>query len=219
MWPRGFSWALLWPRGFSWALLWPRGFSWALLWIGLGVGGTPVESQAIALHPTGAQIERALEQGQRAGLERIPPDRLYAWFGSRAALEPRGFLMTKTVGLRVMAAHFALRATAPSPMEIERILADSSLLISVVIFGDRPDFALDSYVVLTQGDRTITPAKVRFDGRAARSARWPGSPAYRAKVVASVPYAELDPTANTRISVFPGSGGEVSFQVDFAKIE
>ncbi len=183
------------------------------------VVGAPGDAQAIELHPTRAQIERALERGTLAGVERIPPDRLYAWFGSTEELAPRGFLMTKIVGLTVMAAHFALRAETPSPSEIDRILADASLLISAIIFGDRPDFALDSYVVLVQGDRTITPAKVRFDGRAARSAAWPNSPAYRAKVVASVPYAHLNPRAKTTISVFPGSGGEVSFELDFAKIE
>ncbi len=196
---------------------WRRGLPWVLFW--LCVVGAPVEAQAIELRLTRAKIERALEQGRVAGAERIPPDRLYAWFGSTEELAPRGFLMTKTVGLTVMATHFALRADTPSQAEIDRILADSSLLISVVIFGDRPDFAVDSYMVLTQGERTITPAKVRFDGRAGRSTAWPDSPAYRAKVVASVPYARLDPLAKTRISVFPGAGGEVSFELDFARIE
>ena len=181
--------------------------------------GVPATAHAIELHPIGAQIERALERGRSAGVERLAPNRLYAWFGSTEELAPRGFLMTKTVGLTVMAAHFALRAETPSPAEIDRILADSSLLINVVIFGERPDFAVDSYMVLSQGDRTITPAKVRFDGRAARSIAWPDSPAYRAKVVASVPYVQLDPLAKTKITVFPGAGGEVSFELDFSQID
>ena len=191
--------------------------AWAVL--GVLVCGPLADARAVQVHPTAAAIERALEQGQAAGKARIPPDRLYAWFGPRHELEPHGFVMTKIAGLAVMSTHFALRGEAPSQAEIDRILADPWLLITVVIYGDRPDFAVDSYLVLTQRDRTITPAKVRFDGRAARSAAWPGRPGYRAKVVASVPYAELDPTAKTRISVFPGSGGEVSFDLNFAEID
>lgn len=118
-----------------------------------------------------------------------------------------------------MSAHFALRAETPGPADIERILESETLLVTVVVFGDRPDFAVDSYMLLVQGERTITPSRVRFDGRASRSAAWPGKPAYRAKVVASVPYAELDPSAVTRIAVFPGSGGEVSFHLDLSTID
>lgn len=173
----------------------------------------------IQLHPSNRDIQRALERGNTAAKARVPPDRLYAWFGPRRELMPHGFVLTKLVGLSVMASHFALRGETPSEEEISRILADSSLLVSVIIFGDRQDFAVDSYLVLTQWDRTIKPATVRVDGQAARSAVWPGRPRYRAKVVASVPYAELDPLAKTRISVFPGGGGEISFDLDFAEID
>ena len=130
-----------------------------------------------------------------------------------------GFLLTKLGSIRVLSAHFALRAATPSPEEIQRILDSDTLLVTVVVFGDRPDFAVDSYLLLVQGERTITPSQVRFDGRASRSAAWPGKPAYRAKVVATVPYADLDPSAVTRIAVLPGAGGEVSFRLDFSAIE
>ncbi len=174
---------------------------------------------AIEVDPTQDQIEQALQRGKRAAEARVPPDRLYAWFGSAEALEPHGFFMTKLAGLAVMATHFALRGETPSQGEIDRILGQASLLVSVVIYGDRPDFAVDSYILLVQAGRTLKPSRVRFDGRATRSVSWPSQPAYRAKVVAHIPYALVDPTARTQLSVFPGSGGEVSFELDLAQIE
>ncbi|MGH7228762.1 MAG: hypothetical protein ACREIH_06040 [Nitrospiraceae bacterium] len=176
-------------------------------------------AEAIEVQPSRAQIEAALERGRAAAVARIPPDRLYAWFGTPNELEPRGFLMTKVVGLTVMAAHFALRSATPTESEIARILEDQTLLINVVIFGDRPNFAVDSYMVVEQGGHTIKPIKVRFDGQASRTSVWPKAPAYRAKVVASFPYERLDPRAKTKVSVFPAGGGQVSFELDFSQIE
>lgn len=174
---------------------------------------------AIEIHPSQAQITAALERGKSAAHARIPPDRLYVWFGSPDDLEPKGFLMTKMAGLSVMSAHFALRGQTPSEEEIRQVLEDRSLLVSVTIFGQRPDFAIDSYVVLVQGERIIKPVRVRFDGRAARTPVWPYSPAYQAKVIASFPYEDFDPRAKTHLSVFPADGGEVGFDLDFSQIE
>jgi hypothetical protein len=174
---------------------------------------------AIEIDPSRAHIDAALEQGRTAALQRIAPDRLYAWFGPFDDLQPRGYLMTKVVGLRVMAAHFALRGEHPSESEIQSILDEPSLLVSVTLFGDRPTFAIDGYMLLRQQDRMIKPSKVRFDGQAARTRVWPTAPRYRAKIVASFPYAEIDPRAKTRLSVFPSAGGEVSFEIDFSTIE
>lgn len=188
-----------------------------LAWlIGMGQAGI---AAAIVVQPDRAQVLAALERGQTAAARRTPPDRLYAWFGSTNDLEPNGFLLTKLVGLTVMSAHFALRAATPSEAEIASVLQEQALLISVILYGDRPDFAADSYMVLAQGDRTVKPVKVRFDGQAARTSVWPKSPAYRAKIVASFAYADLDPVAGARISVFPSGGGEVSFDIDFSRIE
>jgi hypothetical protein len=174
---------------------------------------------AIEVHPTPVQIATALERGKAAAVSRTPPDRLYAWFGSSEEFEPHGFLMTKIAGLRVMATHFALRGENPSETEIQQILDDQTLLVSVIIYGEKPNFAVDSYVLLFQERLTIKPVRVRFDGQAARTSRWPGQPAYQAKVVAAFPYSDLIPDANTRLSVFPPGGGEISFDLDFSTIE
>lgn len=191
------------------------GAAMAFLW---GVA-SPAGGHAIEIQPGPAQIAAALERGKAAAVARIPPDRLYAWFGSVKALEPRGFLMTKLVGLTVMSAHFVLRSETPSEAEIRQILEEKTLLVSVTIFGERPTFAMDSYLVLVQGERTIKPVRIRFDGQASRTSVWPASPGFQAKVVASFSYADLDPRAKTRLSVFPSLGGAVSFDLEFSEID
>ena len=185
--------------------------SWCLL--------VPGQAIAIDLTPTAEVIDKALHRGQQAAERRMSPDQLYTSFGSREDLQPHGFLMTKVGGLVVLANHTALRAVTPSEQEIAQVLGNKSLLVNIVIFGDRPNFAVNSYIVLEQNGRTIKPENVRFDARAERSTVWPQHPAYRAKVVALFAYADLDPRAKTKLMVFPSGGGEVSFDLDFAEIE
>ncbi|HJU05194.1 MAG TPA: hypothetical protein VJ692_08560 [Nitrospiraceae bacterium] len=186
--------------------------------VATGLFGGAVSVPAIEVQPCPSQIAASLEHGKAAAIARTPPDRLYAWFGSSRDLEPHGFLMTKLVGLTVMATHFGLRGETPMEQDIGQILDDSTLLISVTVFGDRPNFAVDSYMLLFQGSHMIKPMKVRFDGQAARTRIWPRQPAYQAKIVASFSYADLQPDAATRISVFPAMGGEISFDVNFSEI-
>lgn len=184
---------------------------WMLVW--------PASSGAIEAAPTPEHVRVALERGQAAAKARTPPTELYARFGGASKWEPRGFLMTKLSGLTVMAAHFALRSEQPTEADIRQILDEKAMLVSATIYGDRPAFARESYLVMTQGARTIKPVTVRFDGEAQRTSVWPDAPAYQAKVVASFAYAEFDPRARTRILVFPPAGGEVAFNVDFARVE
>src|SRR2546427_9073203 len=72
--------------------------------------------------------------------------------------------------------------------------------------------------MLVQGGRKIMPVRIRADDTADRTSAWPKSPAYRAKVVASFAYGDFDPLAKTQLSVFPRTGGELSFDLDFAAI-
>jgi hypothetical protein len=187
--------------------------------LALAIVAIPAISWEIEIQPSLEQIAAALDRGQAAAAARTPPDHLYTWFGSdRSHTKPHGFLMTKLDALAVMSAHFGLRGLRPSDVERDQVLADPHLLVSIVLFGDRPDFAVDSYVLLIQDDRKIVPMKVRFDGTADRSAIWPMPPAYRAKVIAFFRYTDLDPMGKSRLSVFPRSGGEVSFDLDFASM-
>jgi len=182
----------------------------------------PIRAQAIELQPSAEQIASALEQGKAAATTRTPPVELYSWFGPPSdpanEFRPRGFLMTKLSGLAVLSAHFALRAQQPNEQEIRRVLDDQYLQVSITLYGDRRDFAQNTFVMLVQSGRKIMPVRIRADDTADRTSAWPKSPAYRAKVVASFSYGDFDPLATTQLFVFPRTGGEISFDLDFAAI-
>jgi hypothetical protein len=174
---------------------------------------------AIEITPTDEQIKTVIEQGRSAAEQRLSPDQLHKSFGPTDDLKPRGFIMTKLGSLLVMASHLSLRSQVPTEQDIAQVVANPNLLINVVIYGDRLNFATDTYIVLEQNGRSIKPVNVRFDARADRTPVWPQQPAYRAKVIAQFPYADLDPRAKTKLSVFPSGGGEVSFDLDFSQIQ
>ncbi|HEY7532366.1 MAG TPA: hypothetical protein VH681_06220 [Nitrospiraceae bacterium] len=180
------------------------------------LGGPPV--LAIDVQPTQEQVNHAVELGKEAAQKRSSPDTFYVRFGATDDLEPSGFLITKMGSLSVMATHMALRGLEPSDVDVTQILEGKTMLISTVIFGNLPTFAVDSYMVLDQGGKTIKPVTVRFDGQANRSAAWPEKPRFKAKVVASFNYADFDPKAKTTITVYPANGGESTFVLDFAEI-
>jgi hypothetical protein len=191
-----------------------------LLSVFMAATWTPdLPANAIEIQPTTELIQRTVERGKAAARQRLSPDQLHTSFGSAEDLAPRGFIMTKLGSLLVMANHLALRDLSPTEQDIAQVMANDLLLVNIVIYGDRVNFAADSYVVMEQAGRTVKPASVRFDARGDRTAVWPQQPAYRAKVIAQFPYAELDRKAPTTLTIFPSSGGQVSFDLDFAQIE
>jgi hypothetical protein len=171
---------------------------------------------AIEVQPSSEQIRAALDAGKAMAQQGGPPDSFYVRFGGKDDLHPAGFLITKLGALSVMATHMALRGLQPGEADVAQVIEAKTMLLSTVIFGNAPNFAVNSYMVLEQVGRTIKPVTVRFDGQANRSAAWPDSPRFKAKVVASFDYSDFDPHAKTTITVFPANGGETSFQVDFA---
>lgn len=197
-----------------------NGMRTALLCGGLVVVScvSPVTAYAIDVHPTAAQIQAALDQGKESAQQGSPPDTFYVRFGAIDELHPSGFLITKLGGLSVMSTHMALRGIQPSETDVTQVLEGQTMLVSTVIFGSVPNFAVDSYLVFDQGGKIIKPLTIRFDGFANRSAAWPESPRFKAKVIASFSYADFDSNAKTTITVFPANGGESSFVIDFAEI-
>ena len=175
-------------------------------------------AQAIDVHPTAAQVQIALDRGNEAAQKQSPPDTFYVRFGAIDELHSSGFLITKLGGLSVMATHMALRGLQPSEADVQQVLEGRAMLVSTVIFGNAPNFAVDSYMVFDQGGKTIKPLSVRFDGVADRTVAWPESPRFKAKVIASFNYADFDPKAKTIITVFSTNGGETSFSIDFSGI-
>lgn len=177
-----------------------------------------VSAHAIEVRPSAEQIQAALELGKEAAQKKSPPDTFYVRFGATDELHSSGFLVTKLGGLSVLATHMVLRGLQPSEADVKQVLEGQTMLVSTVIFGNVPNFAVDSYMVFDQGGKIIKPVTVRFDGFANRSAAWPKSPRFKAKVIASFNYADFDPNANTTITVFPANGGESSFNIDFSGI-
>lgn len=192
-----------------------------LLWVGIvALSCLPhVSAHALDVHPTAVQIQTALDQGKEVAEKRMPPDSFYVRFGVADEVQPKGFLITKIGALSVMAAHMALRGLEPSEADVAQVLEGKTMLISTVILGNTPNFAVDSYMVLDQGGKTIKPVMVRFDAQADRSVVWPKSPRFKAKVVASFNYADFDPRAKTTIIVYPATGGESRFSIDFGEID
>ncbi|MGP0595292.1 hypothetical protein ACTRXD_22460 [Nitrospira sp. T9] len=174
----------------------------------------------IVPHPSELQILEAIKNGQEGARSRTPPNRLYWHFGisSEDVPQAHGFLMTKLNGIAVMSSHFALRGERLASQDIQRVLDEKSLQVVVIVFGDSPSFAKDSYLLLKQGDRLIKPDRVRFDARATLFTPSQGPSTYRAKIVASFNYDVFDPLAQTTVKVFPGTGGQVTFDLDFASI-
>lgn len=183
------------------------------------IAGLVLPSQAIESRPSQGEIAAALARGREAAQQHQPPDTFYVRFGATDDLHPSGFLITKLGALSVMATHMALRGLEPGEADIAQVLEQPTMLVSAVIFGNHPRFAVDSYMVLDQSGKTIKPVTVRFDGQASRSAAWPESPQFKAKVVASFNYADFDPQAITTLTVFPANGGEVSFRIDLAQMK
>ena len=174
---------------------------------------------AIETTPSQDEIRAALDRGVEAAKAHRPPDAFYTRFGATDELHPSGFLITKLAALSVMATHMGLRGVEPTEADIAQALDGKTMLVSATIFGNVPNFAVDSYMVLDQAGKTIKPVTVRFDGQASRSAAWPEPPRFKAKVVASFAYADFDPAASTTITIFPANGGEVAFPVDFSQIK
>ncbi len=177
-----------------------------------------VPASAIEVAPTTEQIQTALDQGKEAAQKRRSPDSFYVRFGVSDDVHPRGFLITKLGAVSVMAAHMALRGVEPSQADVTQILEDKTMLVSAVILGNQRNFAVDSYMVIEQEGKIIKPVTVRFDAQAERSAVWPLTPKFKAKVVASFNYADFDPRADTTITVYPATGGEASFSMKFSQI-
>lgn len=181
---------------------------------------SPLSAHPIELYPTAKQIQTAIDQGKEAAQEGKSPDSFYVRFGVSDAVTPRGFLITKLGALSVMATHMALRGLQPSETDVRQVLEAQTMVVSTVIFGNAPNFAVDSYLVLEQGGKVIKPVTVRFDAQAEHSARWPKPPKFKAKVVASFAYRDFDPMVRTTITVYPATGEEASFPpINFVEID
>ena len=179
---------------------------------------TTVNAHAILQHPDKKQVDHAVKRGIDFAQQHRPPNELYWHFGSTEKFEPQGFLVTKVSGLAVMAGHYALRGEQPTDQDIQRVLGEDALQVVVTVFGNTPDFARDSYLLLKQDDQMIKPDRIRFDARARVVGHDQGDSVFRAKIVGLFPYGTFEPESHATLLVFPGAGGEIRFDLDFSTI-
>jgi len=106
----------------------------------------------------------------------------------------------------------------PSDHDIRQVLAEDALQVVVTVFGDSPGFAQDSYLLMKQGKQVVKPNRIRFDARARAVGYDQGTPVYRAKIVGLFPYGTFKPESHATLLVFPGIGGEISFDLDLSMI-
>ena len=180
--------------------------------------GTSQNTLALVQHPDRNQVEHALKRGMDFAQQHRPPNELYWHFGFTEKFESHGFLVTKISGLAVMAGHYALRGEQPTDHDIQQVLAEDALQVVVTVFGDSPGFAQDSYLLMKQGKQVVKPHRIRFDARARAVGHDQGTPVYRAKIVGLFPYGTFKPESHATLLVFPGVGGEISFELDLSMI-
>lgn len=180
---------------------------------------SPTQSAlAILPNPEHKQVDQALKRGMDFAQQHRPPNELYWHFGSTENFEPHGFLVTKISGLAVMAGHYALRGEQPTDQDIQQVLVEDTLQVVVTVFGNSPDFARESYLLMKQGPQVVKPNRIRFDARAREAGHVQGAPVYQAKIVGLFPYGTFKPEASTTLLVFPGVGGEIRFELDLSTI-
>jgi hypothetical protein len=174
---------------------------------------------AIEVSPDQTQVHVAIDRGKQAAAQHHSPETLYSRFGGIGHVQPEGFLLTKLGSLSVLATHMALRGLEPSAADVAHVIESPTMLVSATIVGERPDFAVNSYMILDQGGRAIKPTTMRADGQAHRGTTGTESPKFHATIVATFRYADFDPRARTMITIFPATGDEVQVPLNFADIE
>ena len=178
----------------------------------------PVTAIAIFPNPDPSQVEEALNRGRELARQHRPPNELYWHFGPMERFEPHGFLVTKISGLAVMSGHNALRGEQPTEQDVQRIMEEDAFQVVVKVFGHSPGFARDSYLLIKQGNQVVKPSRIRFDARAQAVGQRQGRPVFRAKIIGLFTYGSVDLESRTTLLVFPGTGGEIKFDLEFSSI-
>ena len=71
---------------------------------------------------------------------------------------------------------------------------------------------------MKQGQQVVKPNRIRFDARARAVGYDQGTQVYQAKIVGLFSYGTFKPDRPTTLMVFPGVGGEISFELDMSMI-
>ena len=167
-----------------------------------------------------AAIRKAVDEGKQIKDVKTVPTR----FGtdlSKDLCGGGGEIQTKTIGLNRLGAVIAANPEK-AQQEKEQVeaaiqkIADSNRLKIVFDFcGDTPDFAEDAQATLEQDGRMIKGEM----GKPDKAKKNTEGPAYRGKIAASFAYGSFNPTAPTKITLYPKVGDAMNWEVDLSKIK
>jgi hypothetical protein len=167
-----------------------------------------------------AAIRKAVDEGKQIKDVKTVPTR----FGtdlSKDLCGGGGEIQTKTIGLNRLGAVIAANPEK-AQQDKEQVdaaiqkIADSNRLKIVFDFcGDTPDFAEDAQTTLEQDGRMIKGEM----GKPDKAKKNTEGPAYRGKIAASFAYGSFNPTAPTKITLYPKVGEAMNWEVDLSKIK
>jgi hypothetical protein len=175
---------------------------------------------AIDVELDDAAVKKAVEDGKQTKEIKTLPTRFGADL-SKDLCGGGGEIQTKTVGLNRLG---ALIAADPERAERDKEKVDEAIKKTAeskrlkIVFdfcGDTVDFAEGSSATLEQGGKMIKGEMAKPD-KAKKNEK---GPAYRGKIAASFAYGSFDPTAPTKITLFPPMGDAMTWEVDFSKIK
>ena len=189
--------------------------------VGIAIAFLPAIADAIDVKLDDAAIRKAVEEGKQIkDVKNIQVPRFGADL-SKDICGGGGEIRTKTSALQRLGALIAAdpeRAERDKPQveqAIQKTADAKELKIAFDFCGDTPDFADDAQATLEQDGRMIKGDM----GKPDKAKKNTEGPAYRGKIAASFSYGAFNPTAPTKITLYPKVGEAMSWEADFSKIK
>jgi len=127
-----------------------------------------------------------------------------------------GSIFTKFSLLAALGASFARENKRPERTYINEILNMKTMAVTIWAYGDKRRFAKNYQIVLKQGDKVIQPVEAEADQLACKTAFFPKSPSFSARVNAKFLYSDINTRAKTAIILIKDRG-ESRFECDFSQ--
>jgi hypothetical protein len=187
----------------------------------LSIGFLVGNADAIDVKLDETAIKTAVEQGKQIKDVKTMPTPRFGADLSQDLCGGGGEIRTKTFTLQRLGAMIAAdperfeRERDQAQQAIEKAAAAKDLKITFDFCGDTADFAEDAQATLEQDGRMIKGEMAKPD----KARKNPEGPAYRGKITASFPYGSFDPSAPTKITLYPKIGDSMSWDVDLSNIK
>ena len=193
----------------------------AVVVVALSLNCHGASSYAIDVKLSDAAIKSAIEEGKQVKDVKTMPTPRFGADLSKDLCGGGGEIRTKTFTLQRLGAVIAAdpdrfeRERDQAQHAIEKAAEAKDLKITFDFCGDTADFAEDAQATLEQDGRMIKGEMAKPD----KARKNPEGPAYRGKISASFPYGSFNPTAPTKITLYPKIGDAMSWDVDFSQIK